>query len=190
LATSLYAQSGAGQAAPVAGQAPDAARAGGKARPKPSNVSCKIWDDAYLTIFHNSFAGVFAGAVLLPFFLAPLGRRSWLMTRHSARAAVTASLLFLAAILLIVAWPWVFGFGNFIFTGVQQDYMFCTEVTFRRSGLFGGLVGAGVPAVSLWWVMVLSFAAAAAAGFALSWLLATIVAHIGGVPARAKRGAA
>ena len=159
---------------------------------EPTGTQCKVWDAAYLAVFNSSLLTALAVAVLLPFLLALLGRRSWFMTRHAARAGLAAGVAFVLAAGLVVAWPVTLGFGSFPLAEIPAAYRQCHSLQHSRpdfAGLFGGLVGQGTPAFASRGVMVLSFAMAGLFGLAVSCVLNATMARVIGVAAQSKRGA-
>ncbi|HWW77799.1 MAG TPA: hypothetical protein VNZ44_20510 [Pyrinomonadaceae bacterium] len=147
----------------------------------PSKTACKGWDNAFLTTFHMAFAFVFIGAFALSLG-APLlaGRLFWWITASRARILWITLGVLLLSVFGVVVYPRFVGLGNLGFSGVSQRYLDCEGTQFGAAGLFGGLIGHDVAAISQWPAMTALLAVAALAGGALSFVVSeTLVKSIG-----------
>lgn len=113
----------------------------------PTKTQCKQWDDAYLATFNIAFLSLPFIIILFCIILPPLfGRLFWFVTSPYHRILVITLGFFIMFFSFVVLWPKVFGFGNFF--GTDPRYINCEAMQFGAEGLFGGLLGRGVPAVA------------------------------------------
>lgn len=158
-----------------------AAAAGQGAASAPSKTACKGWDNAFLTTFHMVLVLVLVGTFVLSLGLPLLvGRLFWWITASRARILwITVAVLSLS-VLGVVVYPRLVGLGNFGYSGVNPRYLECEGMQFGAAGLFGGLIGRDVAAISQWPAMIAFLIAGALAGGLLSFLVSeTLVKSVG-----------
>lgn len=137
----------------------------GQTAAAPTRTQCKQWDDSYLFLM-NLFL---VGGVLLPLVLSLslpplLGRRFWILTAPRARILAISSLLAVLLTAAFIGVPSLFGFGHFLFSGIDPSYLYCQTMNFGATGLLFGLLGPGVAALSQWLTVLALLAIACTLG--------------------------
>lgn len=161
----------------------------GQAAP-PSRTACKGWDNAFLTTFHTAFVLVLAGTCVLG-LITPLliGRFFWWVTASRARILwITIAVLSLS-VLGVIVYPRVAGLGNFGYSGINSKYLECAGTQFGAAGLFGGLLGRDVAAISQWPAMLMLLCAAALVGGLLAFFVSEALVKSIGITSKVSGGA-
>jgi hypothetical protein len=155
----------------------------------PSRTQCKQWDDNYLFLL-NLFllAGVFLPLALNLFLPPLLGRRIWMLTAPRMRIFYTSLIVAIVLTTVLVGVPFVFGFGRFIFSGIDQTYFICETMRFGATGLVFGLVGSGIAAVSQWLAMLMLLTVSCLLGGVIALVTSKILASYVGLRARVRGG--
>lgn len=113
-----------------------------------SAVECRLWDEAFLSVFNSALLMTLIGALAWGLVLGLLfGRSLWPFTAPRSRILWSGFVWFLLMVFGVVVWPF-FGLGLLWFNGVDPVYLQCNAQAFSASGLLGGAIGAGVPAIS------------------------------------------
>jgi len=95
-------------------------------------------------------------------------------------------LIAVALTTILVGLPFVFGFGGFIFSGIDPTYFNCETVRFGATGLVFGLVGSGIAAVSQWLAMLVLLTVSCVLGGLIALVTSEILARYIGLRARVR----
>jgi hypothetical protein len=157
----------------------------------PSKTSCKGWDDAFLSTFHTVLVLVLLGTCLLGLLLPLLiGRYFWWITAARARIFWITAAMLVFSVFGVVVYPRLLGLGGFGYSAVDERYLDCEGVSFGATGLFGGLIGEGVAAISQWPAMSLFLLAAAIVGGLLAFLISEALIRSLGITSKVSGGTA
>lgn len=155
-----------------------------------TRTQCKQWDDTYLATFHAAFWLVLAGSLLFSLLLpALLGRLSWALTSARSRILLITFVILLASAFSVAIWPRAFGYGNFIFTGIDPRYVNCETTQFGAEGFFGGLIGKNVAAAAQWITMLILLLIASVVGGSAALVVSELATRVAGMRARVEGGA-
>jgi hypothetical protein len=151
----------------------------------PSKTACKGWDNAFLTTFHTAFALVLLGTFVLGLALPLLiGRYFWWATASRARILWITLGILIVSVLGVVVYPRFIGLGGFVYSGVNPRYPECAGMQFGASGLFGGLIGRDVAAISQWPAMAIFLFGAAVGGGGLAFLVSEVLVKSLGITSK------
>jgi hypothetical protein len=155
----------------------------------PSKTACKGWDNSFLTTFHMTFVLVLVGTFALS-LCVPLvaGRLFWWITASRMRIFWITSAILVASVIGTVIYPRFLGLGNFGYTGISPRYLDCEGMSFGATGLFSGLIGRDVAAISQWPAMILLLVAAALAGGLLSLIVSETLVKSMGITSKVSGG--
>jgi hypothetical protein len=151
-----------------------------------SRTQCKVWDDAFLTIFNWALVIVFIAALVLSLLSGLLGRLIWSFTSPNIRILIVTFSCLLLMILGVGLGPWTIGLGRAWFSGIDPRYFDCTSTQFGAEGLFAGQLGAGVSAIAQTPAIIVALSAAAILGGILALLISSTALRVLGVPAKVK----
>lgn len=144
----------------------------------PSRTQCKLWDDAFLSVFNWSLWGTLAGACVLSLFAGiVLGKLFWIFTAPRRRIFIITLICLGSVMLLIGFGPWLIGLGRLWFAGIDPRYFDCSTMQFGAEGFFGGLFGSGVPAIAQVPAVVIALCSAAILGGLLAWVLSEVLSR-------------
>lgn len=150
----------------------DALAQGTAAAAPLSKTACKGWDNAFLTTFHTAFVLVLVGTCLLGLvFPLLIGRFFWWATASRARILWITLAILIFSVVSVVIYPRFVGLGGLGYSGINQRYLECEGVQFGASGLFGGLIGREVAAISQWPAMATALLIAAVVGGGLAFFI-------------------
>lgn len=157
----------------------------GQGASAPTKTACKGWDNAFLTTFHTAFVLVLIGTCLLGLFLPLLaGHIFWWVTASRARIVRITMGMLAASILGVIIYPRFIGLGNFGYSGINPRYLDCEGIQFGASGLFGGLLGRDVAAISQWPAMLALLCIGAVSGGILAFLISEALVKALGVTSK------
>lgn len=151
-----------------------------------SRTQCKVWDDAFLTIFNWALLTVFIATLVLSLLSGLLGRLIWLFTSPNIRIVVVTFSCLLLMVLGVGLGPWTIGLGLAWFSGIDPRYFDCSSTQFGAEGLFAGQIGAGVSAIAQTPAIIISLSATAILGGILAFLISSTALRVMGVPAKVK----
>lgn len=150
----------------------------------PSRTQCRQWDDALLSLFNWAVTGSALITLALSLMSGFLGRVSWIAAAPYKRIVAVIIGCLLTVTVGIPLGPWIFGLGRGWFGGVATPYFDCASVQFGATGLFGGLISPGIPALAQWPVMILAFCGTTGVGgLAAAFISGFINKRFTGVPA-------
>lgn len=156
----------------------------------PSKTACKGWDNAFLTTFHMVFALVLVGTFVLSLSVPLLaGRLFWWITASRSRILWITLAVLVASVLGVVVYPRFVGLGNFGYSGVNPRYLDCEGMQFGAAGLFGGLIGRDVAAITQWPAMIAFLIGAALIGGLLAFLVSEALVKSMGITSKVSGGA-
>jgi len=151
----------------------------------PTRTQCKLWDDSYNFLLNLFLIGGVSLPLILTLCLPPLfGRGIWLITAPRVRIVTISTIVAVFLTAAFLGAPAVFGFGRFIFGGVDQAYLNCETMNFGASGLLFGLIGPGIAALSQWLTVLALLTTSSALGGVVALLVSETLRSWFGLRAR------